>query len=119
VSTSLTVACDESRDDDVLEPLPVYEDGVPVPPAPVASDWRLGDLFASHVEATVASATLAEARATFTRPPWSIADELRLTADAGRRSSASFIRMTALNPVLLADLPNWWRRRAHDARRPG
>jgi hypothetical protein len=81
---------DDSFDDDVLEPLPVYEDGVPEPPAPVAI---------------------------FALPPWSITDELRPPpADAGRRFSASFTRMTTLNPALLADLPNWWGRRAENAR---
>ena len=103
-------------DDDVLEPLPVYEDGVPVPPVPVASTWRLGDLFAMFRGPTVASTTLADATANISRPPWSIADEIRLSADAGLRSSGAFTRMTALNPALLSDLPNWWRRRADDAR---
>jgi hypothetical protein len=100
---------DESSDDDVLEPLPVYEDGVPVPPVPVGDTWRLGDMFATRREPTVAGAI-------YTRPPWSIADEMRSSADAGLRSSATFTRMTALNPALLVDLPNWWSRRADHAR---
>ena len=78
---------DESFDDDVLEPLPVYEDGVPVPPTPIS-----------------------------TLPPWSIADELRPRADPSLRFSATFTRMTTLNPALLADLPNWWSRQADNAR---
>ncbi len=105
---------DESGDD-VLEPLPVYEDGEPVPPAPVASDWRLGDLFAIRRQPTVASAALGGAPPIFTLPPWSTADEVRPPAGAGRRFSATFTRMTALNPALLADLPNWWYLRADKA----
>ncbi len=106
---------DKSFDDDVLDPLPVYEDGVPVPPAPVSNDLRLGDLFAVRRYPAVASAKPALATSTFTRPPWSIA-ELRPTADAVRRFSATFTRMADLNPALLADLPNWWCRRADNAR---
>jgi len=109
---------DKSGDDDVLEPLPVYEDGEPVPPAPVASDWRLSDLFAIRRAPTVASAALGAAPPVFSLPPWLIADEVRppAMANGGRRFSATFTRMTALNPELLADLPNWWYRRADKAR---
>ncbi len=103
---------DESFDDDVLEPLPVYEDGVPVPPAPVADGWRLADQFLSRREPT--GATLAVETALRHWSPWSIADELRPPGDAGRPFSATFTRMTALNPALLADLPNWWSRCADD-----
>jgi hypothetical protein len=106
---------DKSGDDEVLEPLPVYEDGEPA--APVASHWRLGDLFAVRREPTVASAALGATPAIFTLPPWSIAEEVRPPAMAhGGRSSATFTRMTALNPALLADLPNWWYGRADNAR---
>ena len=75
---------DKSYDDDVLEPLPVYEDDVPMRPASVADNGRAGDEF---------------------RPP------------AHRRPgiSATFTSMTALNPALLADLPNWWCPRAENA----
>ncbi|MDP9331984.1 MAG: hypothetical protein M3Q30_01545 [Actinomycetota bacterium] len=109
---------DESYGDDVLEPLPVYEDGEPVPPAPVAGDWRLGNLFAIRRAPTVASAALGAAPPIFALPPWSIADEVRPppVAHGGRRFSATFTRMTALNPALLADLPNWWYGRADKAR---
>jgi hypothetical protein len=106
----------EPCDDDVLEPLPVYEDGVPVPPAPVANDWRLGDLFANRREPAFASAIPTSAPPIPTGPPWSIGGGVPPPAGTGRRSSATFIRMTALNPELLADLPNWWCRRADDAR---
>jgi hypothetical protein len=115
-SSYLDCRVDESFDDDVLEPLPVYEDGVPVPPAQVANDWRLGGMLAVRREATVASAALAVATPISTLPPWSIADELRPRADTSLRFSASFTRMTTLNPALLADLPNWWGRRADNAR---
>ena len=108
---------DKSGDDEVLEPLPVYEDGEPVAPAPVASSWRLGDLFAVRREPTLASAALGATPAIFTLPPWSIADEVRPPAIAhGDRQSGTFTRMTALNPALLADLPNWWSGRADNAR---
>jgi hypothetical protein len=73
----------DSCADDVLEPLPVNDEGVPVPPAPVAGDWLR---------------------------------ELSAPANAGRRYSSAFIRTTALNPALLADLPNWWCRQADNAR---
>lgn len=109
---------DKSGDDQVLEPLPVYEDGEPVAPAPVAGSWRLGDVFAVRRAPTVANAALGAAPAIFTLPPWSTADELRppALAHGGRWSSATFTRMTALNPALLADLPNWWYGRADNAR---
>lgn len=104
---------DESGDDDVLEPLPVYEDGVPVPPAPVAVQWRPGDAFARHRKPTGA---LGPATLLFTPPARSIAGDLRLRGDAGRWSSGTFTRTSALNPALLADLPNWWRRGADHER---
>jgi hypothetical protein len=90
---------DESYDDDVLEPLPVYEDGVPVPPAPGGAMQRLGQLLRTRLERE----DPIDAR------PRAIAD--------GRMSfSATFTRLTNLHPALLADLPNWWWRRADDAR---
>lgn len=82
---------DESDFDDVLEPLPVYEDDVPVPPEPAVST------------------------AVRELPPWSITDEERPPV-RGRRSSATFTRMTDLDPDLLVDLPSWWRHRADHAR---
>jgi hypothetical protein len=76
---------DESCDDYVLEPLPALA-GVPMRPASVADSWRPGDR--------------------------STANEFRPRPDARRGLSATFTSMIALHPALLADLPNWWRRRA-------
>jgi hypothetical protein len=87
---------DESCDDDVLEPLPVYEDGVPVPPARVGNDGRLGDRLRRHES-------------------WSIT-EARPRAMPRARFTATFTRLTDLRPALLADLPSWWDRRADHAR---
>jgi hypothetical protein len=81
---------DESYDDDVLEPLPVDEDGLPVPPAAVPRMWH--DSF------------------------WVFTDDIRPSTSAGGRSSATFTRMTTLHPALLVELPNWWQRRADEAR---
>jgi len=83
---------DTSCDDDVLEPLPVYEDGVPVPQAPVGVQRRLGALLRPRREPAAAAAAT---------PPL---------------PTATFTRLTELHPALLADLPNWWRGRADDAR---
>jgi hypothetical protein len=90
---------DESYDDDVLEPLPVYEDGVPVPPAPVGAVHRLGLLLRDRRERAA---------------PLNVGP--RPIADEPVSFSATFTRLTNLHPALLADLPNWWRRRADDAR---
>jgi hypothetical protein len=38
------------------------------------------------------------------------------TAPLQRQSSATFTRLTTVNPALLAGLPDWWRARAHDDR---
>ena len=76
---------DKSHDDDVLEPLPVYEDGVPVPRHRSALDA------ASEPAGTGRSAS-----------------ELRPVAPATNRCPATFTRLAELHPALLADLPNWW-----------
>jgi hypothetical protein len=106
---------DTSHDDDVLEPLPVYEDGVPVPPAPVGAQRRLAHLLRPRREPAAASATLPLPVAIRREWDWSISEELRPVVE-GQTFSATFTRLTELHPALLADLPNWWRRRADDAR---
>lgn len=93
---------DESYADDVLEPLPVYEDGVPVPPAPVGVERRLATLLRPRRE-----------RAASSEAPEST---VMLNVTEAPRFSATFTRLANLHPALLADLPNWWSRRAHDAR---
>src|SRR5689334_12347702 len=47
-----------------------------------------------------------------------VADPAFVAAEpsARPRSSATFIRLTTLNPALLAELPEWWCTRARDAR---
>jgi hypothetical protein len=107
---------DESCDDDVLEPLPVYEDGVPMRPASVADNGRPGDLLGVRREPTVARAALAAATVIFTRSARSTANEFPPPPDGRRGISATFTSMIDLNPALLADLPNWWRPRADHAR---
>jgi hypothetical protein len=89
---------DESCDGDVLEPLPAYEDGVPVSPAPTGAGRRLGALLLSR------------------RSRGSTTPEVQPCAPRSPRFSATFTRLTDLDPALLADLPNWWGRRADDAR---
>jgi hypothetical protein len=106
---------DESCDDDVLEPLPVYEDGVPMRLASVADEGRPGDLLEARRAPTVARAALAAATRTFTRSARPTANEFRPLQDARPGISAMFTSMIALNPTLLADLPNWWRPRAENA----
>ena len=96
---------DESYDDDVLDPLPVYEDGVPVPPAPVGTQRRFGDLLRPRHEPDAA------------RHGWDWLTREEVPPRAGGATfSATFTRLTELHPALLADLPNWWRRRAEEAR---
>jgi hypothetical protein len=89
---------DESYDDDVLEPLPVYEDGVAVPPAPVSVERRLATLLRPRRERTETESTIIPSMA------------------EAPRFSATFTRLANLHPALLADLPNWWGRRARGAR---
>ena len=104
---------DKSNDDDVLEPLPVYEDGVPVSPAPTASRRRLGVALRPRRDADAGAGEIPDpGRRAW---EWSAPDESPARA-AGATFSATFTRLTELHPARLADLPDWWRRRADDAR---
>ncbi len=75
-----------NESDDDLEPLPVYEHTTPVPSRHGDEDRRFGGVSPTRSAVRI------------------------------RRFSATFTRMTDLDPDLLEDLPNWWWRRADDAR---
>lgn len=115
-SRYLECRVDESYDDDVLEPLPVYEDGVPVPPAPVAADRPLADLLWPRRERAATGVEVPPGPPMWHDSFWVFTDEPPPFVSAGGWSSATFTRMANLHPALLADLPDWWRRRADDAR---
>jgi len=107
---------DESNyGDDVLEPLPVYEDGLPVPPAPVGGQRRFGHLRRARRAPDDEHANSPPPPAIAREWDWSAHEQVAPHA-AGATFSATFTRLTELHPALLADLPNWWRRRADDAR---
>jgi len=105
---------DESYDDDVLKPLPVYEDDVPVPPAPVDVERHLAGLARRRRDRATTHAVTPVSTDVPLGSFWSIPDELRPSAAMGRRFSATFTRVANLHPALLADLPDWWRRLADD-----
>ncbi|HYL51066.1 MAG TPA: hypothetical protein VEZ15_03785, partial [Acidimicrobiia bacterium] len=100
-----------------LEALPVYVDGVAVPPVPTSP---LDDEFPvpnAHEVADALRATIAEAPFVMTLPPWSI--DARGTPVAPPRAAnflSGFSRMIPLPARALEAFGEWWDRRARDDR---
>jgi hypothetical protein len=107
---------DAPGNDDLLEPLPIFVDGVAIAPvyaareSPVAAaSPRAHDI----IEATPAATR--EALAVRAPPAWSgsvsFAAQVPVASFVG-----AFSRMIALRAGLLDSLPDWWRQRARDER---
>jgi hypothetical protein len=101
----------QAPDDDVLEPLPVFIDGVAF--APIYARREAGvdapSPPAAVVEAT--AGTIAPVLAVREIPLWS-GSELRSKGSVQVASIATFSRLIALRASDLDSLPDWWRLRA-------
>lgn len=102
-------------DDDQLEALPVFVDGVEIAPEPTASD-DVVYVPNAHEVSEALRATIAEAPVVLALPPWSYA-EGRPNPPAPHAATflTGFSRMIPLPATSLDALGRWWRERArHD-----
>jgi hypothetical protein len=100
-------------DDDPLEPLAVYVDGVECPPVPTADAAERYTLPDVHELAVAVKATIADAPAMLSYPPWS--NERGASVPQPARPAtliASFSRMIPLSGRRLETIADWWQRRA-------
>jgi len=97
-----------SSNDDVLEPLSVWHDGVAVEPA-MASDEPSVDraLVRECVDAVLT--VLGERAETRAQPPWTSL-EPRAPVVRAPTSRSAFSRMIGVRRAQLGSLPDWWRR---------
>jgi hypothetical protein len=102
-------------DDDLLEPLPIYVDGVAIAPVYASSGSCAASMHAHEIlEATPAA--IAQPLAIYAIPP-SARSERPLEASVHiARFVSTFSRMIALRAGLLDYLPEWWRQRARHER---
>jgi hypothetical protein len=100
------------RAEDVLEPLPVIEDGVEVAPAPAERDASVVTAVRECVEAV--RAVLDESGQVRQQMPFTPTEPPRPLRVA--RFMSTFSRMIALEPQRLDALPQWWTRHARDGR---
>lgn len=104
-------------DDDVLEPLPVYDDGVPVVPVPTATEGAGVDPRELARECIDAVRAVFDERVTVrAQTPWVATAPAVPPPVLKGEFAATFIRMFGLDPSRLAALPAWWQRRAEGGR---
>jgi hypothetical protein len=100
-----------SHEDQVLEPLAVYEDGVPLEPVFASREVRSGDAWALASDCLDAvRAVLDEHMAVRAQTPWARLEPVAQPPSQSERLRATFTRMIGLHPSRLGDLPNWWQR---------
>jgi hypothetical protein len=99
-------------EDDPLEPLPVVVDGIERPPVPTADPGPHYTLPDMREVASALKATIADAPAMLSYPPWS-SDRGQVPAPARPVTLiASFSRMIPLPGRRLETFADWWQRRA-------
>jgi hypothetical protein len=102
----------ETCAEDVLEPLPVIEDGVEVAPAHAARPANVASAVRECVDAV--NAVLDESGQVRRQMPFTPAEPPRPQRVA--RFVSTFSRMIALEPQRLDALPQWWTRHERDGR---
>ena len=102
-------------DDDVLEPLPVFDEGGRHDPVPARAPVTAPDVRVLAHECLSAVREVIGERATVrSQTPWAPAPPVPRPS-AGRWGT-TFTRMISVHPSQLPDLPRWWRARARDGR---
>ena len=103
-------------DSDLLEPLPIYVDGVAIAPVYASSgSYAAASMHAREIiEATPAA--IAEPLAVHAIPPWARAERPMEPSVHISRFVGTFNRMIALRADRLDYLPDWWRQRARNER---
>jgi hypothetical protein len=95
------------RDDEILEPLAVWNDGVAVEPAMSSHGPSIDRAFVRDC-VDAARDVLAERGEARTQPPWVAIEQLPIARTA--RPQSTFSRMIPVRPSQLGSLPEWWRR---------
>jgi hypothetical protein len=98
-------------DEESLEALPVYVDGVEFAPVPVAAPDVMYAFPNAHQVGVALRETIAEGLVLSTLPPWSVAAPPRTT-----NFLSGFSRMFPLPARALDSLGQWWRQRARNDR---
>ncbi len=99
-------------DHDLLEPLPIFVDGVAV--APVAADRQVGVAAAWQVQRALEAVYAPDGDVRVLQPVSTWPEPERCARPPSRTApcDAAFSRMIALPAERLASLPAWWRRHA-------
>jgi hypothetical protein len=100
-----------SHDDETLEPVAVYEEGVPVEPVFASRELTSADawnLARDCVDAV--RAVLDEGADIRGQAPWTSLEAPDQISSRPARFLATFSRMIGLHPARLAALPAWWTR---------
>jgi hypothetical protein len=101
-------------DDDVLEPLPVYVDGIAIAPVRASASYTAPSMHAPMIlDPTPA---IAGPLAVRTPQPWAPAEHRSAPPMHHATSVAVFSRMIPLRAVMLDFLPVWWRLRERNER---
>jgi hypothetical protein len=106
-----------SHDDETLEPVAVYEDGVPVEPVFASQELTSADAWSLARDCVDAvRAVLDEGADIRGQAPWAYIEPPDQVSWRPARFLATFSRMIGLHPSRLAALPGWWTRCARDGR---
>jgi len=113
--TSAERPAGRAHDDDILDPLPVYDDGARLEPVPASREHTAADARVLVRECVGAlQAVLDERTAVRSESPWTSVERVSPPVPRPGRYLATFSRMIALHPDRLAALPDWWARNERD-----
>jgi len=103
-------------DDDLLEPLPIYVDGVAIAPVYASSASCAAASMHAHEIVEATPAAIAQPLAVHAIPQWARPEGPSEPSVHIARFVGTFSRMIALRAGLLDYLPDWWRPRARNGR---
>ena len=103
-------------DDDLLEPLPIYVDGIAVAPVSASKAPHAAAPMHAHVSINATPAAVAQPLAVRAHPPLALREHPETPPVRIASLVGAFTRMIALRAALLDSLPDWWRQRARDDR---